>query len=135
MRQGASLNSSRRIYQNIKDFLKKFFIFLKKSCQVFEQLFSLHKQKNHHAPDREHGDFLFTHSYYREYFKDISQVMLIHIYTLISFSTSNHNVNNTLYRTQFTTNLSDCFQNHLLTLCRRFLQPSNILSQQTLLNS
>ena len=89
MRQGASLNSSRRIYQNIKDFLKKFFIFLKKSCQVFEQLFSLHKQKNHHAPDREHGDFLFTHSYYREYFKDISQVMLIHFYTLISFSTSN----------------------------------------------
>ena len=49
-RQGASLNSSRRIYQNIKDFLKKFFIFLKKSCQVFEKLFHYKNKKNHHAP-------------------------------------------------------------------------------------
>ena len=34
------MNSSRSFHQNIKDFFKKFFIFLKKSCQVFEELFS-----------------------------------------------------------------------------------------------
>ena len=38
-RQGAFMNSSRSFHQNIKDFFKKFFIFLKKSCQVFEVLF------------------------------------------------------------------------------------------------
>ena len=38
-RQGALMNSSRSFHQNIKDFFKKFFIFLKKSCQVFEELF------------------------------------------------------------------------------------------------
>ena len=40
MRQGALANSSKSFYQNIKDFFKKFFISLKKSCQVFQQLFS-----------------------------------------------------------------------------------------------
>ena len=39
MRQGALINSSKSFYQNIKDFFKKFFIFLKKSCQVFYNLF------------------------------------------------------------------------------------------------
>ena len=38
-RQGAFMNSSRSFHQNIKDFFKKLFIFLKKSCQVFEILF------------------------------------------------------------------------------------------------
>ena len=40
MCQDALINSSRSFYQNIKDFFKKLFIFLKKSCQVFRQLFS-----------------------------------------------------------------------------------------------
>ena len=40
MHQGASVNSSKSFHQNIKDFFKKFFIFSKKSCQVFKQLFS-----------------------------------------------------------------------------------------------
>ena len=135
MRQGASLNSSRRIYQNIKDFLKKFFIFLKKSCQVFEKLFHYKNKKSPRSPI---GNMVISYlltPIFREYFKDISQVMLIHFYTLIFFFYIKYNLGNKLYRTQFTTNLSDCFQNHLLTLCRRFLQPSNILSQQTLLNS
>ena len=39
MRQDPLVNSSKSFYQNIKDFFKKFFIFLKKSCQVFQQLF------------------------------------------------------------------------------------------------
>ena len=42
-RQDAFMNSSRSFYQNIKDFFKKFFIFLKKSCQVFEELFLQNK--------------------------------------------------------------------------------------------
>jgi hypothetical protein len=40
MHQGALANSSKSFYQNIKRFFKKFFIFSKKSCQVFRQLFS-----------------------------------------------------------------------------------------------
>jgi hypothetical protein len=40
MHQGALANSSKSFHQNIKDFFKKFFIFSKKSCQVFQQLFS-----------------------------------------------------------------------------------------------
>ena len=39
MHQGALINSSKSFYQNIKDFFKKFLMFLKKSCQVFQQLF------------------------------------------------------------------------------------------------
>ena len=49
MCQDALINSSRSFYQNIKDFFKKLFIFLKKSCQVFRQLFSAifsQKKKN-----------------------------------------------------------------------------------------
>ena len=40
MRQGPLVNSSRSFHQNIKRFFKKFLMFLKKSCQVFRQLFS-----------------------------------------------------------------------------------------------
>ena len=40
VRQGPLINSSRSFYQNIQRFFKKFFIFLKKSCQVFIVLFS-----------------------------------------------------------------------------------------------
>ena len=90
MRQGASLNSSRRIYQNIKDFLKKFFIFLKKSCQVFEKLFHYKDKKK--SPRSPTGNMVISYlltPIFREYFKDISQVMLVHFYTLIFFSTSN----------------------------------------------
>ena len=39
IRQGEFINTSKSFHQNIKDFFKKFFIFLKKSCQVFEELF------------------------------------------------------------------------------------------------
>ena len=38
-RQSAFTNPSRSFHQNIKDFFKKLFIFLKKSCQVFYNLF------------------------------------------------------------------------------------------------
>ena len=39
MRQDEFTNSSRSFLQLIKDFFKNLFIFLKKSCQVFELLF------------------------------------------------------------------------------------------------
>ena len=39
IRQGEFINTSKSFHQNIKDFFKKLFIFLKKSCQVFEELF------------------------------------------------------------------------------------------------
>ena len=39
MRQDTLINSSRSFHQNMKDFFKKFFIFFKKSCQVFLPLF------------------------------------------------------------------------------------------------
>ena len=37
--QSESFDSSRRVWKNIKSFLKKFFIFSKKSCQVFHDKF------------------------------------------------------------------------------------------------
>ena len=40
-----------------------------------------------------------------------------------------------LYCTLFITNFSNSFQNHLPMFCSRFLQSSNILCQQALLNS
>ena len=39
MSQDAFFISSKSFLQNIKDFFKNLFIFLKKSCQVFQQLF------------------------------------------------------------------------------------------------
>ena len=39
VRQGASLDSSRRVGQKIKRIFEKLFIFLKMLCQVFNQLF------------------------------------------------------------------------------------------------
>ena len=39
MRQGPLVNSSRSFYQNIKDFFKKFFIFLKKSLMFSHNYF------------------------------------------------------------------------------------------------
>ena len=47
MGQDPFVNSSKSFHQNIKDFFKKFFIFLKKSCQVFLLLFlQKNKKKN-----------------------------------------------------------------------------------------
>ena len=47
MGQDTFVNSSKSFHQNIKDFFKKFFIFLKKSCQVFLLLFlQKNKKKN-----------------------------------------------------------------------------------------
>ena len=40
MRQDMSADSSRSFLQLVKDFFKNLFIFWKKSCQVFRQLFS-----------------------------------------------------------------------------------------------
>ena len=45
MGQDTFVNSSKSFHQNIKDFFKKFFIFLKKSCQVFLPLFCRKKKK------------------------------------------------------------------------------------------
>ena len=50
IRQGALLNSSKSFYQNIKSFSEKLFIFSKKLCQVFGQLFSLKSPKNKENP-------------------------------------------------------------------------------------
>ena len=58
-RQGALMNSSRSFHQNIKDFFKKFFIFLKKSCQVFEVLFLQNKDIKP----------IITHQYWLSQFK------------------------------------------------------------------
>ena len=44
--QGESFDSSRRVWKNIKSFLKKFFIFSKKSCQVFHDKFHCFFHKN-----------------------------------------------------------------------------------------
>lgn len=41
IRQGEFINTSRSFHQNIKDFLKNLFIFLKKLCQVFKQIISV----------------------------------------------------------------------------------------------
>ena len=58
-RQGAFMNSSRSFHQNIKDFFKKLFIFLKKSCQVFEVLFLQNKDIKP----------IITHQYWLSQFK------------------------------------------------------------------
>ena len=43
---------------HIQSLMKKFFIFLKKSCQVFEKLFHYKNKKITPLPYQEHGDFL-----------------------------------------------------------------------------
>ena len=58
-RQGAFTNSPRSFHQNIKDFFKKLFIFLKKSCQVFEVLFLQNKDIKP----------IITHQYWLSQFK------------------------------------------------------------------
>ena len=52
MHQDALVNSSRRIYQNIKALFKKLFNLLKRACQVFRQFFSkkLPKKLNYSSP-------------------------------------------------------------------------------------
>ena len=49
-RLGVLVGLSRRMEQNIKRFLKKLFIFSKKLCQVFEELFSSKSPKNKENP-------------------------------------------------------------------------------------